>query len=60
MPRSAASYLGLHCLPMFNNQIPLLRRHTDITDAINNRYLDFVQMRGLIVLVNDKHVDNNF
>ena len=27
--------------------------------AINNRYLAFVQMRGLISLVNDYHVDNN-
>ena len=27
--------------------------------AINNRYLDFVQTRGLISLVNDNHVNNN-
>ena len=27
--------------------------------AINNHYLDFVQTRGLISLVNDNHVDNN-
>ena len=26
--------------------------------AINNRYLDFVQTCSLILLVNDKHVDN--
>ena len=27
--------------------------------AINNRYLDFVQTRGLFSLVNDIHVDTN-
>ena len=27
--------------------------------AINNRYLDFVQMRGLISMINNDHVDNN-
>ena len=27
--------------------------------AINNRYLDFVQMHGLISLVNNNHIDNN-
>ena len=27
--------------------------------AISNRYLDFVQMRGLISMVNDNHVDNS-
>ena len=26
--------------------------------AINNRYLDFIQMRGLVSLVNDNRVDN--
>ena len=31
---------------------------TRITRAINNRYLDFVQARDLISLVNDNHVDN--
>ena len=34
-------------------------RHSDRNSAaINNRYLDFVQMHGLILLVNDNHVDN--
>ena len=38
-----------------------LWRHSDKNGAAkNNRYLDFVQMRGLISLVNDNHVDNNF
>ena len=32
-----------------------IRRHSDK----NNRYLDFVQTRGLISLVNDNHVENN-
>ena len=27
--------------------------------AINNRYLDFVQTRGLFLLVNDNHTDKN-
>ena len=27
--------------------------------VIHNRYLDFVQTRGLILLVNDNHVDND-
>ena len=36
--------------------------HSDKNNAatrINNHYLDFVQTRGLISLVNDYHVDNN-
>ena len=36
-----------------------LTRHSENSAAINNRYLSFVQMRGLILLVNDNHVDNN-
>ena len=37
-----------------------LWRHSDKNSAaINNCYLDFVQTRGLISLVNDNHVDNN-
>ena len=37
-----------------------LRRHSDKnSSAVNNRYLDFVQTRGWISLVNDNHVDNN-
>ena len=37
-----------------------LWRHSDKNSAaINNRYLNYVQMRGLISLVNDNHVDNN-
>ena len=37
-----------------------LWRHRDKKSAaINKRYLDFVQTRGLISLVNDNHVDNN-
>ena len=39
-------------------QITLFTRHSDKKSAaINNRYLDFVQTRGLIWLVNDNHVD---
>ena len=35
-------------------------RHSDKNSAaIDNRYLDFVQTRSLISLVNDNHVDNN-
>ena len=35
-------------------------RHSDKNSAaINSRYLDFVQTRGLISLVNDNHVANN-
>ena len=33
--------------------------HSDkISAAINNLHLDFVQTRGLILLVNDNHVNN--
>ena len=43
-----------------------LWRHSDKNSsdknsgAINNRYLDFIQTRGLISLVYDNHVDNTF
>ena len=36
-----------------------LWRHSDNSVATNNYYMDFVQMRGLISLVNDNHMDNN-
>ena len=37
-----------------------LCRHSDKNSAAtNNRYLDFVQTRGLISLDSDNHVDNN-
>ena len=37
-----------------------LWRHSDKNSAaIKKRYLDFVQTRGLISLVNDNHVDNS-
>ena len=37
-----------------------LWHHSDKNSAaINNRYLDFKQTRGLILFVIDKHVDNN-
>ena len=37
-----------------------LWRHIDKNSAaINNSYMDFVQTRGLILLVNDNHVDNH-
>ena len=36
-----------------------LWRHSDNSAAKNNRYMDFVQTRALISLVNDNHVDNN-
>ena len=35
------------------------RRSDKNTTAINNRYLDIVQTRSLILLVNDNRVDNN-
>ena len=38
----------------------VLWRHSDKNRvAINSRYLDFGQTDGLILLVNDNHVDNN-
>ena len=37
----------------------LWRRSDKNSADINNRYLDFVQTRGLISLVNDNHMDNN-
>ena len=44
-------------------QIFLFTVHSDVTaknsQAINSRYLDFVQTRDLILLVSDKHVDKN-
>ena len=40
-------------------KLTLFTRHSDVTAAINNRYLDFVQTPGSISLVNDNHVDNN-
>ena len=37
-----------------------LWRHSDKNStAINKRYLDFVQTRGLMPLVRDDHVDNS-
>ena len=37
-----------------------LWRHSDKNSAaINNRYLDYIQTRGLILLLNDNHVVNN-
>ena len=37
-----------------------LWRHSETISAVfNNHYLDFVQTRGLISLVNENHVDNN-
>ena len=56
--------LVLHCLPMSQFrfvQITLFTLHSDVKNsaAINNRYLDFIQTRGLMSLVNGKHMDNN-
>ena len=43
------------CVQNGGKSIMRIRRHSDK----NNRYLDFVQTRGLISLVNDNHVENN-
>ena len=60
------SDLSLHCLVMSQSGfyrssfLTALSRHSDKTKAArNNRYLDLVQTRGLISLVNDNYVDNN-
>ena len=46
--------MGVICV----NNAPL--RHSDKNSAAtNNHFLDFVQTRGLISLVNDNHLDNN-
>ena len=38
----------------------LFTRHSDKNSAaVNSRYLDFVQTRGLILLMNDNHVEHN-
>ena len=48
-----ASGLGLHYLPKSNQGFP--DSHSDKNSAaINNHYLDFVQTRELVSLVNDK------
>ena len=66
MLHSAASDLGLHSLPLPQSrfQVALFTLHSDVTAtrvaAINNPYLNFVQMTHLISLVNDDHVDNYF
>ena len=58
LPHSVASDLGLHCLQM--SQSRFYTQHSDKnTAAINNCFLDFVQTRDLILLLNDIHVDNN-
>ena len=41
-------------------QIAPCHRSDKHNAAINNRYLDFIQTSGLILLVNDTHLDNNF
>ena len=48
--------------PGFTDSPPytaLWRRSDKNSAALNYRYLDFVQARGLISLVNDNHVDSN-
>ena len=63
IPRSDATFCGVWSgFALFTNvlQITALWRHSDKNSAaINNRFLDFIQTRGLIPLVNDNHVDNN-
>ena len=56
------SDLGLHRLPISQSRFYrfALWRHSDKNSAaLNYPYLDFVDTRGLISLVNDNHVDNN-
>ena len=62
----AASDLGLHCLPIpslsfTDNQLyKALWHHSDKNRAaIHDHYLDVVQTRGLISLVNNNHMDNH-
>ena len=60
-PRSATSDLVLQCLPMFTDN-PLystLCHSNKDRAALNNRYLDVVQTRDLISLVNGYHADKN-
>ena len=41
------------------SQISHFTRHDKNSAAVNESYLDFVQTRGLISLVNGNHVDNS-